>query len=134
MINEWKNRFEAEYNMSTVLIIDDDNDLRRLTTAYLNNASHTTVEATNGQDGIAQAKASPPDVIILDINMPVMDGTKVIEELRAFEATAKVPVIALTGMTDTQMRDDMYERGVDAYVTKPIDFKVLLGKVAELAG
>ena len=66
--------------------------------------------------------------------MPVMDGTKVIEELRAFEATAKVPVIALTGMTDTQMRDDMYERGVDAYVTKPIDFNVLLEKVAELAG
>ena len=85
--------------MSTVLIIDDDNDLRRLTAAYLKNASHTTIEATNGQDGITQAKTSPPDVIILDINMPVMDGTKVIEELRAFEATAKVPVIALTGMT-----------------------------------
>ncbi|MEG3619186.1 response regulator [Magnetovibrio sp. PR-2] len=119
--------------MSTVLIIDDDNDLRRLIAAYLGSASHTTVEATNGQEGIAQAKASLPDVIILDINMPVMDGTKVIKELRTFEGTAKIPVIALTGMTDTQMRDDMYERGVDAYVTKPIDFPVLLAKVAQLA-
>lgn len=120
--------------MSNVLIIDDDDDLRRLIAAYLKNDSHIVLEATNGQDGIARAKSSPPDVIILDINMPIMDGTKVIEELRAFDATAQIPVIALTGMADTQMRDDMYERGVDAYVTKPIDFNVLLGKVSELAG
>ena len=66
--------------------------------------------------------------------MPVMDGTKVIKELRAYEPTAKTPVIALTGMTDTQIRDDMYEMGVDAYVTKPIDFETLLSKVAALIG
>ncbi|MCW8916889.1 MAG: response regulator [Magnetovibrio sp.] len=118
--------------MSNILIIDDDDDIRDMITIYLENASHTVTQASQGQDGVDLAKLSVPDLIILDINMPVMDGTRVIKELRDNQSTAKVPVIALSAMNDTHMRDDMYQMGCDAYIIKPIDFEVLQAKIASL--
>ena len=123
--------------MSTynVLVVEDSPTMRQLIVFALKRIRGLNItEANDGVDGLKKISAEKFDLILTDINMPIMDGTKVIEELRAFDATAQVPVIALTGMADTQMRDDMYERGVDAYVTKPIDFAVLLAKVSELAG
>ncbi len=120
--------------MSHILIIDDDDEIRNLIAVYLENASHTVAHANHGQDGVEQAKVSVPDLIILDINMPVMDGTRVIKELRNNESTAKVPVIALSAMNDAHMRDDMYQMGCDGYIIKPIDFDVLLTKVTSLTG
>ncbi len=118
--------------MGNILIIDDDPDIRELVNAHLSNAGHSVQEAKNGQDGVAQASNDHPDLIILDINMPVMDGTRVMQALRGDESTAKIPVIALSVMSTSDMRDDMYNFGCDAYVLKPIDFDVLLGQIKSL--
>lgn len=118
--------------MGNILIIDDDKDIRNLVTAYLTHAGHTISQAENGQDGVAQAGETPPDLIILDINMPVMDGTRVMKALNESPETAKIPVIALSGVSIPEMRDDMYQLGCRAFVQKPIDFDVLLGTVSSV--
>jgi len=118
--------------MAHILIIDDDPDIRDLLSVYLENEGHVISHAENGQDGIDQATQSPPDLIILDINMPVMDGTRVLQALRDGSQSAKIPVIALSAVSVPEMRDDMHRLGCDAYVDKPIDFKVLIGKIEAL--
>ena len=118
--------------MAHILIIDDDPDIRDLLSIYLEGEGHVLSHAVNGQDGIDQATQTPPDLIILDINMPVMDGTRVVKNLRGAAVTSKIPVIALSAVGGAQMRDDMHRLGCDAYVTKPIDFTVLIGKIDAL--
>lgn len=118
--------------MSNILIIDDDADIRNLVSVYIEGEGHSVSHAENGQDGIDTATQSPPDLIILDINMPVMDGTRVMQILRDAPETAKTPVIALSAVAVPEMRDDMHRLGCDAYVVKPIDFDVLMDKVKTL--
>ena len=118
--------------MGHILIIDDDPDIRDLLSVYLESEGHVVSHAENGQDGIDQVGQTPPDLIILDINMPVMDGTRVLQTLRSAPKSAKIPVIALSAVAVPEMRDDMHRLGCDAYVDKPIDFNVLIEKIAAL--
>ena len=120
--------------MADILIIDDDEPIRKLVAVYLQDAGHTVRHAANGQQGLDMAAGAVPDLILLDINMPVMDGTQVMIALRAEMATAKTPVIALSGMSAPEMRDDMHGLGCNAYVSKPINFTVLLSTVGSLIG
>jgi len=118
--------------MGHILIIDDDPDIRDLISIHLEGEGHTVSHAENGQDGIHQAGKTPPDLIILDINMPVMDGTRVLQTLRGAAETSTIPVIALSAVAVPEMRDDMHRLGCNAYVVKPIDFNVLTGKIKAL--
>lgn len=118
--------------MGHILVIDDDPDIRDLVSVYLEGAGHSVTHAENGQAGIDLAQEYRPDLLVLDINMPIMDGTRVMQILRGAPETAKLPVIALSAMTASDMRDDMYQLGCDAYVVKPIDFGVLMDKVDKL--
>lgn len=118
--------------MAEILIIDDDADIRQLVAIHLEGEGHSVRHAENGKDGIEEAGKAHPDLIILDINMPVMDGTQVMKALRAADTTANVPVIALSAVAVPEMRDDMHKLGCDAYVSKPIDFPILLAKIATL--
>ncbi|MFC1673662.1 response regulator [Pseudomonadota bacterium] len=120
--------------MADILIIDDDADIRQLVAIHLEGEGHTVRHAENGRGGIEEADKMRPDLIILDINMPVMDGTQVMKALRAADDTANVPVIALSAVAVPEMRDDMHALGCDAYVSKPIDFPVLLAHVTKLTG
>ena len=120
--------------MADILIIDDDEHIRQLVAVYLQDAGHTVRHAANGQQGLDMAAGAVPDLILLDINMPVMDGTQVMKALRAKMPTAKTPVIALSGISAPEMRDDMHGLGCSAYVSKPINFTVLLSTVGSLIG
>ena len=118
--------------MANILVIDDDPAIRDLLTIHMEEAGHTVTHAVNGQDGISQAGRSDPDLIILDINMPVMDGTRVLQALRSPPETSKVPVIALSAVGGAKMGEDMHQMGCDGYVVKPINFDVLCGKIKKL--
>lgn len=120
--------------MADVLIIDDDEQIRKLVAVYLEDAGHVVRHAENGRKGLDMVEQAVPDLIILDINMPVMDGTHVMKALRVYPPTVKVPVIALSAVSVPEMRDDMHAMGCDAYVVKPIDISVLLAKVSSLLG
>lgn len=118
--------------MADILMIDDDEAIRMLVKIYLEHAGHTVREAANGQDGIIMAQTNVPALIILDINMPVMDGTQTMKALQADPATKDIPVIALSAVTVSEMRDDMHLLGCSSYVEKPIDFDILLEHTSRL--
>jgi len=120
--------------LANILIIDDDKHIRKLAAAYLENAGHVVRHAENGRDGLDMVEQTVPDLIILDINMPVMDGTQVMKALRVYPPTTNVPVIALSAVAAPEMRDDMHKMGCDAYVVKPIDSSILMAKVDSLLG
>ncbi|MBL4613900.1 MAG: response regulator [Magnetovibrio sp.] len=118
--------------MGKVLIIDDDPDIRELVSVFLEGAGHSVSQAEDGQDGINKASTTRPDLIILDVNMPVMDGIEVMKFLRTTPKTTDIPVIALSAVDVSQIRDDMHQLGCGAYVVKPIDFDILMGTVRNL--
>ncbi|OEJ69506.1 response regulator [Magnetovibrio blakemorei] len=118
--------------MSTILIIDDDLDICALLSVYIKHGGHKALEAHDGQEGLKQAQAANPDLIILDIKMPIMDGTVVLKSLRKMTQTAKTPVIALSAMGTSDLRDDMYSLGCNAYISKPVDIEVFLNTVKTL--
>lgn len=120
--------------MADILIVEDDDAIRTLVQIYLVKAGYSVREAENGQIGVDMAQADAPDLVILDVNMPVMDGTRVMKTLRAAPATQSVPVIALSAVTVPEMRDDMHLLGCEAYVSKPIDFDILMTHVSRLLG
>lgn len=121
-----------EPTMSTILIIDDDPDICALLSAYIRHGGHEALVAQDGREGLKQAEAANPDLIILDIQMPIMDGTVVLKSLRKMAQTAKTPVIALSAMSTSDLRDDMYSLGCNAYISKPVDIEVLLNTVKTL--
>jgi putative two-component system response regulator len=86
--------------------------------------------AINGMMALKIAEKKPPDLILLDIRMPQMDGYEVCLKLKANQVTASIPVIFLTGESDASSEQDALEAGAAGYVTKPIDPAILLGKIA----
>lgn len=87
----------------------------------------TTVN--NGAEGIKRAKSMKPDVILLDLYLPGMDGFQVFEVLRGDEGTAKIPVIAITAAAVPELIQEAMDMGFDAYVTKPFDFRELVALI-----
>jgi signal transduction histidine kinase/CheY-like chemotaxis protein len=107
----------------TVLVIDDDADVRQLLTRFLEREGYQVALAASGQEGLALAKSLQPDAITLDVMMPGMDGWAVITALKADPTVAHIPVIMLTMMQD---KDLGYALGATDYLTKPIDRDKLL--------
>lgn len=112
-----------------VLIIDDHNDFR----AYLREHLETTyrvLEASNGQKGLELARTFHPDLVISDLNMPVLDGGQLCQALKQAEATSDIPVILLSVSTDKRL--DGLEGGADDYLAKPFEIRELLSRAANL--
>ena len=112
-----------------ILIVDDEPDLVSTVEYRLKFADCQVVTACNGQEGLQQAIAEKPDLILLDTNMPVMDGHETLARLRADDATKHIPVIMLTARCEPQDIAAASAHGVSDYVTKPFDFSVLMDKI-----
>jgi CheY-like chemotaxis protein len=111
--------------MAKILIVDDDFQNRDLLKAFLGEAGHECAEATNGQEGLAAVIEKNPDLILLDVMMPKVDGLQVCRTLKKNPATQSIPIVILTalGQDIDEMRG--FENGADEYLTKPLDFKRL---------
>jgi DNA-binding response OmpR family regulator len=109
-----------------ILLVDDDALLRRSLTFNLEKAGHQVNAAASAEDGLAQARCCRPDVVLLDIGLPGMDG---LEAVRSFENELKVPVIFLTARRRELDQVLGLEMGADDYVTKPFDMDVLLARI-----
>ena len=117
--------------MAKILIIDDDAAVRGLLGKYLEVLGHAADFASDGVEGLAEARRSGPNLILLDIQMPNMDGLALVKELKRDVRLAEVPVLALSSHIVPELRDDMHQAGCDAYLTKPIslnDLKAALAK------
>jgi two-component system sensor histidine kinase/response regulator len=112
-----------------VLVVDDEPDLVSTVEYRLQFANCLVVTASNGREGLARAAAEKPDLILLDTNMPEMNGHEMLEHLRADPALKDIPVIMLTARCEPQDIAVASARGVADYVTKPFDFAQLMDKI-----
>ena len=113
-----------------VLIIDDNDKNRKLVKVILESEGYSTVEAENGKLGVDKAVEIKPDLIIMDVQMPVMDGVTASKELRSNEATKDIPIIMLTSYAMMGDRERLTAEGsVDDYITKPISLDPFLEAV-----
>ena len=116
--------------MSIILIVEDNPRNMKLVRDVLQVKGHTTLEATTAEDGIVIAKEKLPDLVLMDIQLPGMNGIQALRELRAHAATAKIPVIAVTASVMQQDRTMITEAGFDGYIGKPINLAEFLQTVA----
>lgn len=102
-----------------VLLVDDYPDAREMYSEYLDFAGFDVVEAANGMEALARAVDATPDIILMDLSLPVMDGWEATRRLKADRRTARIPVVALTGHALAGISDGAMRAGCDAFVTKP---------------
>ena len=109
----------------TVLIVEDDEDARYLMRLELEHLGYLIVEAENGEQAVEVAEREQPDIILMDLSLPRMDGIAATQKIRATDGFNGVPVIAVTAHQETDFREEAKAAGFDAYVTKPIDMNWL---------
>ncbi|MDG1429117.1 MAG: response regulator transcription factor [Crocinitomicaceae bacterium] len=115
--------------MKSVLIIDDEADIRDILTYNLKKDGFDVLTAENGQSGIEKAKAAQPDIIILDVMMPEMDGIEVCQILRSDESTKNILICFLTARSEDYSQIAGLDAGADDYVSKPVKPRVLVSRI-----
>jgi two-component system, cell cycle response regulator DivK len=120
---ELKNR--AVYRPVTVLVVEDSTDTRNVLSFSLMRNGYKVVTAVNGEEAVQVALRERPDLILMDLNMPLMDGLAATEEIREHEELLKVPILAITAHDTYGMKEAALEAGCNGYIKKPIDFKRL---------
>ena len=115
-----------------VLLVEDVEDTRHFMRLELEEQGFIVFEAGNGQAGVEIATREQPDVILMDLTLPLMDGFTATKLIRQNDALKNVPIIAITAHKEDDFRADAKASGFDAYVTKPIDVNWLKGLIAGL--
>ncbi len=102
-----------------VLLVDDYSDAREMYAEYLQFSGYDVVEASNGMEALQRALETSPDIILMDLSLPVMDGWEATRRLKSDERTAPIPVVALTGHALAGISEGAKKAGCDAVITKP---------------
>ena len=118
--------------MAKVLLIEDNEMNRDMLSRRLIRRGFQVVFAMDGQQGIDLARSERPDIILMDLGLPVIDGWEATRRVKADDATRGVPVIGLTAHAMTGDREKAIEAGCDDYDTKPVEFDRLIGKIERL--
>ncbi|HEX8362505.1 MAG TPA: response regulator [Longimicrobium sp.] len=118
--------------MATILLADDNADNLDIYQAILEHHGYTVVLAANGEAAVSEARVHRPELIFMDVSMPVMDGLEATRLLKADPATAAIRVIALTAHAMAEDRERALAAGCDGYLAKPLDPQALLGEVRKL--
>jgi two-component system, cell cycle response regulator DivK len=120
--------------MAKILLVEDNEMNRDMLSRRLIRNGHQVVIAIDGQQGVSMALSELPDLILMDMSLPVIDGWEATRQVRANDATRKIPVIALTAHAMSGDRERAMEAGCDDYDTKPVEITRLLGKMTALLG
>ncbi len=118
--------------MARILVVDDDLFNLKLAVTVLTQAGHEVLSAGGGEEGVAAALAHAPDLVLMDVQMPGMDGVSALRRLRADPRTAALKVVALTALTMKGDRERLLAEGFDGYLEKPIRYNAFLASVAAL--
>jgi two-component system cell cycle response regulator DivK len=114
-----------------ILVVEDQMDNRQILRDLLGNAGYTLVEAENGEEALAAVAKQRPDLILMDIQLPVMDGYEATRRIKSDPATKSIPIIVITSYALSGDEGKARAAGCDAYVTKPYRPRQLLAKVRE---
>ncbi len=115
-----------------ILVIDDDRDVLDLTSAILRDGGYTVLAALSGRGGLAASRRERPDLILLDINMPDMDGWEVLRLLKIDESTREIPVAMFSIRYDLREKMEALKRSADDYIVKPFSYDDMLERVERL--
>ncbi len=119
---------------TTILYVEDNEDNAYMLSRRLGRRGYTVIVATDGGAGVTKAEELIPDIILMDLNLPVMDGWAATKMLRKNSVTSSIPVIAVSSHALPGEREIALEAGCNEYETKPIDFNKLLTKIRLLLG
>jgi diguanylate cyclase (GGDEF)-like protein len=122
----------SESERARILIVDDHEDNVELLRARLESWGYTTETATNGAEALQKVDDAPPDLILLDVMMPVIDGIEVARRIKGNEELPFIPIIMQTALDSTENKVEGLEAGADDYITKPIDFAELKARLTSM--
>ena len=117
-----------------ILLVEDHEEIWDFLSRRLKRRGFDVVLATDGQQGVEKASSEQPAIVLLDMNLPIMDGWTAASTMKADAATANIPIIALTAHAMSGDREKAIAAGCDDYHPKPVDFSRLLGQIEALAG
>ena len=120
--------------MKTILIVEDNDKNMKLARDILRAKGYATLEAVDGLDGVKLAHEHVPDLVLMDIQLPDINGIEAFERIRGHAATAKVPVVAFTASVTANDRSRIGDAGFDGFLGKPINLKEFLETVRRLLG
>jgi CheY-like chemotaxis protein len=118
--------------MQKILLVEDNEMNRDMLSRRLERKGYQVFLAMDGQSGVEMAQTQSPDLVLMDMSLPVLDGWEATRRLKAATATQHIPIIALTAHAMSSDRDKALEAGCDEYDTKPIELTRLLGKIEAL--
>jgi CheY-like chemotaxis protein len=118
----------------TVLLVEDNEDNRIVYSTILRHFGYTVIEALNGEEGIAKAHSEKPDLILMDISIPIIDGWEATQVLKHDPATKHIPIIALTAHALASDREKAMEVGCDGYLAKPCEPRAVVAEVQRFLG
>jgi two-component system, cell cycle response regulator DivK len=114
-----------------VLIVEDNGKNMKLVRDVLRATGYSTLEATTGEEGVELALSQAPALVLMDVQLPGIDGVEALERMRQNERTASIPVLALTAQAMSGDRERFLEAGFDGYLAKPVDVRELIEAVRE---
>lgn len=120
--------------MSKILLVEDNEMNRDMLSRRLERKGYKVVLAVDGLSGVEMTQSESPDLVLMDMSLPILDGWEATRRLKAEEATRHIPIIALTAHAMSSDREKALEAGCDDYDTKPVDLPRLLDKIEALLG
>lgn len=116
------------------MLVEDNEDNRSIYRTLLQHVGYQTLEAVNGKQGVRPARESRPDIILMDVSLPVLDGWTATQLLKQDPGTATIPIIALTANAMAKDRERAKQVGCDAYLAKPIEPRRVVEEIRRLLG
>jgi len=118
--------------MTKILLAEDDSMILDMLSRHLKWDGHQVITVTNGAEAVRVAQAELPDVILMDMGLPILNGWQATQQIKTTPATSAIPIIALTAYAMSEDRQKCLAAGCDEYQTKPINFPQLLSKIQAL--
>ena len=123
---------EREEGPPVVLVVEDFEDNRFMMRRLLEMSGYRVVEAVNGRQAVEKAKEERPDIILMDLSLPMLDGLAATRQIRAYDGLNKVPIVAVSAHDSADFHAEALAAGCNEYVTKPIDFDHLVQLLSRL--
>ena len=120
--------------MAKILVVEDNEMNRDMLSRRLERRGYEVIVAVDGEEGVARAKAEVPDLVLMDMSLPILDGWEATRQLKGAPETKSIPIVALTAHAMSGDREKALDAGCDDFDTKPIDLPRLLSKVEGLLG
>ena len=120
--------------MTKILLVEDNEMNREMLSRRLTKLGYEVIQAENGQQGVDMAANDDPDLVLMDMSLPVMDGWEATRQIKANEATRTLPIIGLSAHAMSEDAERAMQAGCDDYDTKPVDIERLKGKIAAILG